>query len=114
MERLSGEFNVTTRVNTLLSQEIDDLQQYQRISCIIIDGINHNKDESVADIIYKAKTVLNKHLQISKEEIKKQIDKCHRICPKNEDGTQATILKFKICSFKELVYHARENQEQKN
>ena len=51
--------------------------------------------------------VLNKHLQISKEDIKKQVDKCHRIGPKNEDGTQVTILKFKSDSFKESVNHAR-------
>ena len=30
VERLSGELNATKRVNTLLSQELDDLQQYQR------------------------------------------------------------------------------------
>ena len=40
--------------------------------------------------------MLNKLLQINKEEIEKQVDKCHRVGPKNEDGTQATILKAKI------------------
>ena len=59
-----------------------------------IDGIaiNHDKDESVADITSKAKNVLNKHFQISKEKIERQVDRCHRIGPKNKDGTQATIL----------------------
>ena len=94
VERLSGELNVTKRVNALLSQEVDDLQQYQRRSCIIIDGINHNKCESVADITSKAKNVLNKH-------------KCHRIGPKNEDGIQATMLKFKSHSFKVTQYTTR-------
>ena len=50
---------------------------------------------------------MNKHLQISKEEIERQVNKCHRIGPKNEDGTQATILRFKSHFFKESVYHAR-------
>ena len=107
VDRLSGELNVTKRINTLLSQEVDDLQQYQRRSCIITDGINHDEDESIADITSKAKNMLNKHLQISKEEIEKQVDKCHRIGPKNDDGTQATILKFKSHSFKESVYMQR-------
>ena len=107
MERLSGELNVTMRVTTLLSQEVDDLQQYQRRSCISIDGINHDEYEGVADIILKAKNMLNKHLQISKEEIEKQVDKCHRIGPKNEDGIQATMLKFKSHLFKESEYHTR-------
>ena len=62
VERFFGELNVIKRVNTLLSQEVDDLQQCQIISCIIIDDINHDKDESVADITPKAKNVLNKHL----------------------------------------------------
>ena len=94
MERFSGELNVTKRVNTLLSQEVDDLQQYQRRSCIIIDDINHDECESVADITSKAKNVLNKH-------------KCHRIGPKNEDGTQATILKLESHSFNVTQYTTR-------
>ena len=115
VERLSGELNVTKRVNTLLSQEVDDLQQYQRRLCIIIDGINHHEGESVADITSNIKNVLKKHLQIIKEEIKRQVDKCHRTGPKNEDGIQATIPKFKSHPFKESVYHRRKkNQEQKN
>ena len=107
VKSLSGELNVAKRVNTLLSQSVDELEQYQRGSCIIIDEINLNKDGSVADITSKAKNVLNKHHQISKEEIEKQVGKCQRIGPKDEDGTQATILKFKSHSFKELVYHSR-------
>ena len=105
MERLSGELSVTKRVNTLLSQELYDLRQYQRRSCIIIDGINH--DEHETDITSKAKNMLNKYLQINKEEIEKQINKCLRIAPKNEDNNQATILKFKSHSLRLSVYHSR-------
>ena len=50
---------------------------------------------------------MKKHLQISKEEIDRQVDKYQRIGRKNEGGTQATILKFKSHFFKESVYHAR-------
>ena len=96
VETHSGELNVTIRVNTLLSQNVDDLHQYQRRSCIIIDEINHDKDESSADITSRAETVLSKYLQISKEEIELQVDKCCRVGPKDEDETQATILKFKV------------------
>ena len=113
MERLSSKFNVTKKVNTLLNQQVGDLQQYQRRSCIIIDGVNHDEDESVTDSTSKAKDVLNKHLQISKEEIEKQVDKCHRIGLKNEDGTQTTIQKFKSHLFRELVYHARKKTKNK-
>ena len=49
VEILSGEVNVTKRVNTLISQEVDGLKQYQ--SNIIIDGINHDEDKTIADII---------------------------------------------------------------
>ena len=35
VERLSAERNVTKKVNTLLIQEVDDLHQRQRRSCII-------------------------------------------------------------------------------
>ena len=66
VERFSGKLNVTKRINTLLRQEVDDLQQYQRRPCIIIDGINHDKDENITDITSKARPVMNKHFQISK------------------------------------------------
>ena len=49
--------------------------------------------------------MLNKHLQVSVEDIERQNGKCHRIGPKDKDGTQGTILKFKSHSFKESVYH---------
>ena len=71
---------------------------------------NINSKETNQELLLRM-NVLNKHLQISKEDIKKQVDKCYRIGPKNEDGTQATILKFKSDSFKECK---EENQEQKN
>ena len=66
----------------------------------LTDGINHGKHESITDITSKAKNALNKDLTISNNGIEKQVDKCHRIGPKNKDRTQLTILEFKSHSIK--------------
>ena len=36
---LEGVLEVTRNANSLLEQEVDNLQQYQRHACIIVDGI---------------------------------------------------------------------------
>ena len=51
-----------------------------------IDGItiNHDKDESVADITSKAKNVLNKHFQISKEESRDKLTDVTGLVPRTK------------------------------
>ena len=39
VERLQSELVITKNVNDTLTNEIDDLQQYQRRQCIVIDGL---------------------------------------------------------------------------
>ena len=43
---LEGVLEVTRNANSLLEQEVDNLQQYQRHACIIVDGITPVKDET--------------------------------------------------------------------
>ena len=43
---LEGLLGVTRNANSLLEQEVENLQQYQRRACIIVDDITPVKDET--------------------------------------------------------------------
>ena len=43
---LEGVLEVTRNADSLLKQEVDNLQQYQRRACSIVDGITPVKDET--------------------------------------------------------------------
>ena len=44
--KLESELSIAKNVNQLLSQELDDLHQYQTRSCLVIDGINPQVNET--------------------------------------------------------------------
>ena len=55
---LEGVVEVTRNANSFLEQEVDNLQQYQRRACIIVDGITSVKDETEEQITAKTKNFL--------------------------------------------------------
>ena len=76
----------------MLSKEIDDLQQYQRRHCIVIDGLRTSPSETSDHVTEKVEKVLIGNLQFDPEEVNYQTDACHRIEPINtKDGMQSTI-----------------------
>ena len=104
VERLQSELYVTKNVNTLLSNEIDDLQQYQRQHYIVIDGLRTSPNETSDQVTEKTEKVPTENLQFDPEEVNYQIDKCHKIGPINtKDGMQSIIIQFKTHSFRETV-----------
>ena len=58
---LEGVLEVTRNASSLLEQEIDNLQQYQRRACIIVVGIALVKDETEEQITAKTKNFLIKN-----------------------------------------------------
>ena len=110
VEKLQSELYVTKNGNTLLNNETDDLQQYQKRYCITIDGLCTSPSETSNQVTEKAEKVLTENLQFNPEEVNYQIDKCHRIGPINtKDSMQSTIVRFKTHSFREAVYLKKEN-----
>ena len=104
---LESELIVSKNVNKLLSQEVDDLHQYQRRVCIILDGITPSEHETTEEITRKAKNVMAKNLNFSEEEVDIELDKCHRLGT-TRDGKQSAIVRFRSHAFKEKVYRKRE------
>ena len=91
---LEGVLEVTRNANSLLEQEVDNLQQYQRRACIIVDGITPVKDEMEEQITAKTKNFLIKNLGFEERKVNEELDKCHRL-GKAKDGKQSTIIRFK-------------------
>ena len=52
---LESELIVSKNLNKLLSQEVDDLPQYQRRAGIILDGINPSEHETTEEIARRTK-----------------------------------------------------------
>ena len=101
VERLQSELVITKNVNDILTNEVDDLQQYQWRQCLVIDGLQATPNETISQVTQKAENALAQHLQLDPDEVVNQIDKCHRIGPLKDDGTQSTIVRFKSHSFRE-------------
>ena len=56
-------------VNTKLSNESGDLNQYQRRACILVDGNDLREEENEDQIVEKVKNVLTHNLGFDEEEI---------------------------------------------
>ena len=103
-----GVFEVTRYTNSLLEQEVDNLQQYQRCAFIIVDGTTVVKDETEEQITTKTKNFLIKNLDFEERKVNKELDKCH-LLGKAKDGKQSTIIRFKSHPFRASVYASRSN-----
>ena len=88
VERLQSELVITKNVNNLLTNEVDDLQQYQRRQCIVIDGLQTTPNETLSQITLRTENVLAQHLKLDPDEVVNQSDKCNCIGPLMDDGTQ--------------------------
>ena len=109
---LESVLEVTRNANSLLKQEVDNLQQYQRRTCNIVDGITPVKDEMEKQMTAKTKNFLIKNLGFEERKVNEELDKCHRL-GKVKDGKQPTIIRFKSQSFRASVYASRNNIQNK-
>ena len=109
---LESVLEVTRNANSLLKQEVDNLQQYQRRTCNIVDGITPVKDEMEKQMTAKTKNFLIKNLGFEERKVNEELDKCHRL-GKAKDGKQSTIIRFKSHSFRASIYASRNNIQNK-
>ena len=108
---LLSNYHVASCVNDTLRKGLDDLQQYQRRSCMIIDGIKVEEGEKISDLKEKVKTEVIKQTARNNQhsvaiEFDNEYDKCHRIGP-IKDGKQSIIVKVKSHSYREKLYRNR-------
>ena len=86
VERLQSELVITKNVNDILTNEADDLQQYQWRQCVVIDSLQTTPNETISQVTQKAENALAQHLKLDPDEVVNQIDKCHRIGLLKHDG----------------------------
>ena len=110
--QLESVLEVTRNANSLLEQEVDNLQQYQCRACIIVDDITPVKDETEEQITPKTKNFLIKNLGFEERTVNEELNKCHCL-GKAKDGKQSTIIRFKSHSFRASVYARRNNIQNK-
>ena len=60
VKKLQSELYVTKNINTWLSNEVDDLQQYQRQHCIVIDRLLTSPNETSNQVTEKVKIQIQK------------------------------------------------------
>lgn len=114
--KLESEIAVTKKVNSILEDQVDSLQQYQRRSCMIIDGIPPVKNGTKEDMLQiksKIKKIVTTKLDVSSASFEDNFDKCHRLGPV-KNGKQSTIIRFRTHSFREKLYLDRKNLDSNN
>ena len=100
---LKSELCIVKNVNTKHKTELDDLHQYQRRSCVLIEGINAEAKENEDQLKAKVKNVMTRNLELDEEEFQREFDKCHHIGGIKDDGQRITIVRFKSHRFRENV-----------
>ena len=106
VEMLESTLIIAQNTNTLLEKEVDDLHQYQRRACIVVDGIQPEDNETEDQIKHKVRNVLTKNLGSEANQVNNEIDKCHRLGEPNR-GKQSTIIRFRTHAFRAAVYQKR-------
>ena len=114
VERLQSELVITKNVNDILTNEVDDLQQYQQRQCIIIDGLETTPNKKISQVTQKAENAFAQHIKLDPDEVVNQINKCHRIVLHKNDGTHLTKVRFKSHSFREKAYVNRKKCTNRN
>ena len=113
---LEGVLEVTRNANSLLEQEVDNLQQYQPRACIIVDGITLVKDETEEQIMAKTKNFLIKNLGFEGRKVNEELDKTNVIVlgkQKMENNPQlydSNLTHFEVLSMQaETTYKTKKN-----
>ena len=99
-------------VDSLLEQEVDNIEQYQHRACIIVNSITPVKDQMKEQITAKTKNVLIKNLGFEERKVNEELNKCHHL-GNAKDKKQSTIIQFKSHSFQDSIYASRNNIQNK-
>ena len=120
VEKLESQLKTSQNVNTILSEQLDDLQQYGRRSCVIVEGIPLSENgtrETELEAETKLKNKLLKNFDILEKILNAEFDKCHRIGKVKPDkknpevSKQSMIVKFKSHSFRSKLFDQRKDIE---
>ena len=106
---------IQDRVNMLLRQEIDRLEQYQRRNSVVIKGIDLNRNEENDNLKKEVIEIIEKDLELPEAVL--DFDKTHRVGPiyENYKGVkqQDVVVRFKSHSARYSTYLKRKETKNK-
>ena len=103
--QINAERAIASHINIFLRQSVDNLQQYTRRSCLLLEGLPSKPNESVKDVEKSVKDVLETKLGFEKNTVDFEFDKAHRVSSKSKK----VIIRFRSHSFQNQVYSERNN-----
>lgn len=107
LNEVVSEKAIASHVSDLLHEKIDDLQQYSRRNCLVLEGLPVTTNESVNDLKDKVREAVTNDLNINSTEFDNEFDKTHRIGPVSDGQKQKVIVRFKSHSFRSKIYRVR-------
>jgi hypothetical protein len=116
LEAVESQVAITSKVNTILSKEVDRLEQYGRRNSVVIRGIPPKEDETNGELKQCVKDIVAVDLGL-KEQFKVDFDKTHRIGPvltTPKGKRQDVIVRFKSHSSRYDVYRKRKELKNKS
>ena len=115
LARLEGHLSLASHCcNKVLRDQLDELQQYSRRSCLIVRGIPVSEKETITDVESKLKALIVENLDVSEQTFDNEIDKAHRIGGIKDDGSQNTIVRFKSHSFRSKLYQTEKHKKNRS
>ena len=101
---MEGELAVARNVNTILSQQLDEADQYSRRSCMIVTGLRKpGKDQTNDEDSKRVISAIASEAGLDEAEFTMHVDKVHPVGG-TKNGKQSRIIKFPTHSFKEKVF----------
>ena len=106
IQRLESLVFVQKRVSEHLRDEVDRLQQFTRRPCVVIRGIDKDRNESPDELRTKVEKVID---SVESSTKMGDVDKFHRN-GRFRDGKQEVIVRFNSHSAKEVFFKGRKSQ----
>ena len=99
------------QANVKLQNDLDELEQYGRRSCIRIDGIPEVSNESSEDVF---NSIVDMFVRVGIEDIEQNIDRAHRIGKsyhhkKSKKKCKSIIVKFSSFRYRTKAYRQKKN-----
>ena len=105
---------ISEKVTSNLQKEVERLQQYSRRNCVIIEGIEPNKKETIHSLEKTVKESLCNEFGINNDIIEREFDKTHRVGHINKDNQQMTIVRFKSHEMCNKIYRQKKKSVRLN
>ena len=88
----------------MLQSEMDSLEQYSRRSCLRITGLPEHEDPNTSEDII---ALINGQTQLDPPLLPSEVDRAHRIGPRNDNSPRNVIIKFRSYPSRKRVMDAR-------